>query len=361
MRAFCTETRTHPSPPPCFGTSPRVVPWWLYPSLHTPLQNFSSKQTNGTSLCAYLERQRCLWGRAGSSPRWESAGGAAMLRPGSAASGTAGTEATPSHPQREAVPWSAGHRNHHHPPSKHGLPWVVPSVLWGRLCLHKMCSMLRGGLRQQGGNSALVHAQRSLPGKAKRRSAQTVGFAMQTWQRGTLSWFAQRYEAMARGSQCCVSGSSPCRGGCTSTKDKKTGDTGTKSTCSVNHSLGWCLRHRFSIVVLSRSETFPRDSCTVCPDRGRAGVRRCWGWTPKPAPLPLRAQGWFSCCPNENKIRLFSAVLTAMLKSSHFPTKERPSEKPKQTLTQATLEVGLSYKHRKLNTKPCYNSIEDLT
>lgn len=81
----------------------------------------------------------------------------------------------------------------------------------------------------------------------------------------------------------------------------------------------------------------------------------------EPAPLPLRTEGFFRSSPNENKITLFSAVLTAMLKSSHFPTKERPSEKPKQTLTQATLEVGLSYKHRKLNTKPCYNSIEDLT
>lgn len=72
------------------------------------------------------------------------------------------------------------------------------------------------------------------------------------------------------------------------------------------------------------------------------------------APLPLGAEGCFSSCPYENKIALFSVVLTAMLKSSHFPTKEKPSEKPKQTLTQATLEVGLSYKHRKLNTNPGY-------
>lgn len=79
------------------------------------------------------------------------------------------------------------------------------------------------------------------------------------------------------------------------------------------------------------------------------------------APLPLGTEGCSSSCPNENKVSLFSVVLTAMLKSSHFPTKERPSEKPKQTLAQATLEAGLSYKHRKLNTKPCYNSVEDLT
>lgn len=94
-----------------------------------------------------------------------------------------------------------------------------------------------------------------------------------------------------------------------------------------------------------------------CGGPGRSAPRREEGTSA--APLPT--EGCWSSCPNENKIRRFSAVLTAMLKSSHFPTKERPSEKPKQTLTQATLEVGLSYKHRKLNTKPCYNSTEDLT
>lgn len=84
----------------------------LYPSLHTPLQNFSSKQTNVVSHRVCLRGSTARGGGAtapdGSvqcKQAWKAAGrGAAMLRPAQGA-------AMPSHSHREAVLWSAGHRN----------------------------------------------------------------------------------------------------------------------------------------------------------------------------------------------------------------------------------------------------------
>lgn len=147
--------------------------------------------------------------------------------------------------------------------------------------------------------------------------------------------------------------------------------------CEASPANKWCQGEARTPLELQELNA-PAQPCPLLPRRcvGRVLVQRGCEASPGPcggpgrsAPrlqegtstAPLPTEGCWSSCPNENKIRRFSAVLTAMLKSSHFPTKERPSEKPKQTLTQATLEVGLSYKHRKLNTKPCYNSTEDLT
>lgn len=83
------------------------------------------------------------------------------------AAATAGTGLKPSHPQGRWCGDQLATEN-----------TITPQQT--RVPTRGAVSALRGGLRLQGGSSALVDGQRSLAGKAKGRSTGAVGFPMQT-------------------------------------------------------------------------------------------------------------------------------------------------------------------------------------
>lgn len=284
------QTQTHPSPPPQYsGNTPHVVPRQSYLSVRTPLQNFPSKQTSGISLFRVWRGRFGLWRRTGRSSRSTGEGvrlctpaplaeGVAVPQPHAAACGMEGQgDQASTSPEAKPSRWSAGsHRNHPCTP-----PAIAVSRSWCHQCSEVDCpctwSVRRPGVAGASGVPLFTLRDASLA-RPKRRAhrSQDLTCWLDNWAHlaGSHDHTKQWYGVASAAGPAHL----PAELGGMSSKGTETlGAAGTKSTCSVSHSLK---AYRSFIPVHSGNKIFRSGAGgTVSPGRAMASVQRCWCWT----------------------------------------------------------------------------------